>query len=64
MKIVAILGALLHRFYLYGYRGRVLPRLARRLLAGSALHRGWLAGHFGIYVEDGKQCGIIDNVWV
>ena len=57
----SVVGYLSHRLYLWGYRGCVLPRLARRLIAGSSLHRGWLAGHMGVYEEGGVRYGVLDR---
>lgn len=42
---------LAHKFYLIGYEGRTLPRLLRKILIKTELHRAWLAGKHGIFDE-------------
>ena len=56
-----LLRPIYHRLYVYGFYGGVPMRLARRLVAGSEFHRAWLAGHMGIYEQDGVRCGVADR---
>ncbi|HQU67310.1 MAG: hypothetical protein KDA53_17875 [Hyphomonas sp.] len=48
---------LLHRIYLAGYSGWVMPRWLRAVLAGSEVHRAWLLGSKGIFVEQRVRHG-------
>ena len=50
-----------HRVYMQGYYGYVYPRLVRRLFAGTVLHRAWLAGHMGVFEQDGRHHGVADR---
>lgn len=50
-----------HRVYMQGYYGHVYPRLVRRLFAGSVLHRAWLAGHMGVFKQEGRHHGVADR---
>lgn len=45
------------RFYLYGYQGKALSRLLRKLIAGSEVHRAWLLGYLGFFEQDGVRFG-------
>lgn len=36
--------AFLHRVYLAGYTGQIMPRWMRRAFPGSELHRAWFLG--------------------
>lgn len=56
-------GTVEGRLYFVGYKGLCLSRRLRRLLAGSAWHRAWLAGYMGMYEEDGKPFGVCDRQW-
>lgn len=49
------------RFYLAGYSGLLLPRRLRRVLAGRVWHRAWLAGHMGIYEQEGRNFSVSDR---
>jgi hypothetical protein len=51
------------RFYLAGYQGLVLSRPVRRLLAKTTLHRAWLQGHMGSFVENGRKTSVCDYAW-
>lgn len=55
------MDAIAHRFYLFGYRAKVLPRFLRRLIARSDFHRAWLAGHMGVFEQHGARCGVSDR---
>jgi hypothetical protein len=50
-----------HRFYMHGYYGNVLPRMVRRLIARTMFHRGWLAGHMGVFEQSGVRHGVADR---
>lgn len=39
------------RFFMVGYSQVLLPRIARRMLARTVLHRAWLSGHMGVFEE-------------
>ena len=41
----------LHRIYLWGYGRRVMPRWLRRAIARSEIHRAWLSGRDGFFVN-------------
>jgi hypothetical protein len=60
-KMVKPMTAIAHRFYLHGYHGRVLPRLVRRIIARTLFHRGWLAGHLGVFEQQGVRHGVCDR---
>jgi hypothetical protein len=47
----------LHRVYLWGYGGGRMPRMLRRMIAGSLIHRAWLLGWDGFFVEGDIQYG-------
>lgn len=49
--------AILHRAYLYGYSRNVLPAWFRRIVARSELHRAWLSGFNGCFIENGTRYG-------
>lgn len=48
---------LLHHVYLYGYSARPLPRWFRRAIARSEIHRAWLIGFMGFFVDGGVKYG-------
>ena len=48
---------LLMWFYLRGYSGRPLPVWLRRFAARSEIHRAWLSGFDGNFVENGIRYG-------
>lgn len=50
-----------HRFYLHGYHGHLLPRLVRKLIARTMFHRSWLAGHMGVFEQDGVRLGVANR---
>lgn len=50
------------RCYMIGYTARLLPRIVRKLLSRTVFHRAWLAGHMGIFEQDGRQHGVYDRV--
>lgn len=56
---------ILLEIYLMGYEGVCPPRWVRRLIAGSELHRAWLAGYMGVFYEDGLLRGgrALDEFW-
>lgn len=54
---------LLQRVYLLGYQQWIAPRILRRILRGSAIHRAWLAGNMGVFFEDGQFYGVSDRAW-
>lgn len=45
------------RVYLAGYRGWKAPRILRRVIARSELHRAWLLGSMGFFVENDISFG-------
>jgi hypothetical protein len=38
-------------FYLRGYSGYVYPRILRRVFAKTRIHRAWLSGKLGVFIE-------------
>jgi len=48
---------LYHRVYLAGYSGWIMPRPLRRFFAGSQVHRAWLSGRDGCFIEAGTHYG-------
>ena len=59
---VRFVTRILHRVYLFGYVGSVVPRACRRIVAGSELHRAWLSGLMGIFYDHtGRRCGVLDR---
>jgi len=54
---------LLMLMYLAGYKGWLAPRALRRLFAKNAIHRYWLAGYMGSFVEGGVKIGVCDRDW-
>ena len=44
---------MLHRIYLLGYSGKTLPKWLRRLCAGSAWHRAYIAGRLFVHIDNG-----------
>jgi hypothetical protein len=55
------MGSLTFRFYLLGYKHFNFPRVLRKVLARTRWHRAWLAGHMGLYEQDGRHCGVCDR---
>lgn len=52
------------RFYLLGYKGVMLPRGVRRLIARSQCHRSWLAGDMDLHWDENNQLlGVCDRNW-
>jgi len=51
------------RMYFVGYDRVCLPRLVRRIIARSRLHRAWLNGHMGLFEQDGRPHGVCDREW-
>jgi hypothetical protein len=49
------LKRLLHKSYLFGYKGKTPPKWLRRLVAKTMLHSAWLNGKLGIYTESGRK---------
>ncbi|ASM75140.1 MULTISPECIES: hypothetical protein [Roseobacteraceae] len=45
------------RAYLAGHSGQTMPRLVRRLIAGTELHRAWLLGAMGFFEQGGIRYG-------
>ncbi|KPC02326.1 hypothetical protein QO021_28335 (plasmid) [Pseudomonas amygdali pv. lachrymans] len=54
--------SIVFRFYMIGYAARLLPRVVRKVLSRTVFHRAWLAGHMGIFEQDGRQHGVADRV--
>ncbi|MBA1280442.1 hypothetical protein [Stutzerimonas stutzeri] len=56
------------RFFLAGYSGLLLPRAFRRLIAGTNIHRKWLAGDMGVFKEERAEgtvaCGVCDRTYM
>lgn len=50
-------NAFLQRVYLAGYKGHVMPRWLRRIVARSTLHHAWLSGFTGCFSEGGVSYG-------
>lgn len=48
------------RLYLAGYDGWILPRLFRKVMAGSGPHRAWFLGYTGHFVQDGIRYGLFN----
>ena len=44
--------------YILGYSGRLVPRLIRKLLARTGIHRAWQAGYNGCFTQDGIKYGL------
>lgn len=53
----------LHVVYIFGYQGWIPSRFVRKLLARSKVHRAWLAGNLGSFIEDGTKIGVCDRKW-
>lgn len=49
--------AFLHRVYLAGYTGQIMPRWMRKAFPGSDLHRAWFLGFKGCFEENGIRYG-------
>lgn len=47
--------------YLKAYGGWVAPRVLRKVFAGTTLHRAWLCGYKGMFVEDDVHYGIVNK---
>lgn len=52
------------RFYLIGYKSNIPPRIIRKLIAGSDLHRAWISGWNGNFTESEKFMGVVDREWL
>lgn len=50
-------NALLQYIYMQGHIGRPCPRLIRRFFAGITLHRAWVLGSKGYFIQDGVSYG-------
>jgi hypothetical protein len=44
-------------FYLLGYRRWEMPRWVRRVITKTELHRAWLSGFHGRFIEQGVEYG-------
>lgn len=51
-------NAILHRVYLLGYGGWVMPRRLRRILGGTQIHRAWFLGATGHFSQNGIRFGL------
>ena len=58
-----ILNRVLFRLYLKGYKGVLYPRWTRKLFAKTEMHRAWINGHIGIYIEAGIRHSVCDRDW-
>lgn len=56
-----VAGRIEHWAYMQGYRGKVPPRVVRKLFAKSTLHRAWLAGHMGVFEQAGFRFGVTNR---
>ncbi len=56
-KAQRTINAIYMRIFLAGYGGWIMPTRARRLIAGTMLHRAWLIGYLGFFEEDGIAYG-------
>lgn len=52
-----------HKIYIFGYKGWLPQKWLRRLFAKSDIHRAWLTGYMGFFVESGKHCGVTDRTF-
>ena len=57
-KLVDITNSLYHRIYLLGWRGWIMPRYLRKLIAHSEIHRSWFLGYNAYFEEDGVAYGL------
>ncbi len=57
MKLSFHMRKLHSHAYLAGYSGWSMPRLLRKLIAGSEIHRAWLLGWLGYFSQDGTAFG-------
>ena len=61
--------AINQEFYLYGYQQKFISRRLRKMIAGTELHRAWLAGNMGVFIENDPQtltevrCGVLQRAW-
>jgi hypothetical protein len=53
-----MINAIYQRIYLAGYGGFALPRLLRRILAKTQIHRAWFLGFNGYFEQDGTKYGL------
>lgn len=58
MILTAMADAMAHLCYLHGYKQRLAPKFARRMLAQTELHRAWLSGKNGYFHEDDVRYGL------
>lgn len=56
-------ATILSQLYLLGYKQWMAPRAVRRLMAGTIVHRAWLAGNMGLYESEGEKYGVCDRQW-
>lgn len=49
--------ALFQMIYIQGHMGGTYPRFIRRLFAGTEMHRAWVLGSKGFFVQDGISYG-------
>lgn len=56
-------SSLVIRFYLIGYKSTIPPRILRKLIARSDLHRAWISGWNGNFTEGDKAMGVVDRQW-
>lgn len=52
------MNSIYHRLYIYGYRGNDAPRLIRKVLARSELHRSWFSGRMGVFEVEGLRYSV------
>lgn len=61
IRIFAVLrsvrNSMLLRIYLMGYSGKTMPRIIRKALCRSEIHRAWLTGAKGFFTEGGVSYG-------
>ncbi|MFV1761502.1 hypothetical protein VWY69_00260 [Phaeobacter sp. A90a-4k] len=51
------MNAICQRIYLAGYGGWIMPRIIRKLVAGTQVHRAWFLGFNGFFKQDGIAYG-------
>lgn len=51
-------NAIYHRIYLAGYGGWKMPRMMRRAIGGTHVHRAWFLGFTGHFTEYGVRYGL------
>lgn len=49
---------ILHQAYMLGYAGQDVPRVIRRMIGGSLIHRAWILGRGGYFEENGVSYGL------